>query len=81
MQVWAIVYHSWLTFILLFWANSLWILPDQRKAMKICSIFIVGYAEILLIIQYLYSMDFKEEELPAMYNVSLPLFYGPVIIF
>lgn len=68
--MWAIVYHSWLTFILLLWANFLWILPDQRKAMKVCAILIVAYAEILLIIQYLFSMDLSEEELPSTYSVS-----------
>uniref|UniRef100_A0A6P4ED45 Piezo-type mechanosensitive ion channel component-like isoform X1 n=1 Tax=Drosophila rhopaloa TaxID=1041015 RepID=A0A6P4ED45_DRORH len=33
MMAWSIVYHSWLTFVLLLWANVLWMIPNQRKAM------------------------------------------------
>ncbi|XP_017047863.2 piezo-type mechanosensitive ion channel component isoform X2 [Drosophila ficusphila] len=65
MMAWSIVYHSWLTFILLLWANVLWMIPNQRKAMMRSSPFIVLYAEALLVAQYIYGMDLNNNELPT----------------
>nr|NP_001260228.1 piezo, isoform M [Drosophila melanogaster]AGB92764.1 piezo, isoform M [Drosophila melanogaster] len=65
MMAWSIVYHSWLTFVLLLSANVLWMIPNQRKAMMRSSPFIVLYAEALLIAQYIYGMDLNNEELPT----------------
>ncbi|XP_049305510.1 piezo-type mechanosensitive ion channel component isoform X6 [Bactrocera dorsalis] len=65
MMTWSIVYHSWLTFVLLLWANILWMIPNQRKAMMRSSPFIVCYAELLLIAQYVYGMNLKNDELPS----------------
>lgn len=64
-QVWSIVYHSWLTFVFLIFANILWIIPNQRKNMHRISPFVVFYAEFLLIAQYLYCMNLTESELPS----------------
>ncbi|KAH8376905.1 hypothetical protein KR093_002071 [Drosophila rubida] len=65
MMAWSIVYHSWLTFVLLLWANVLWMIPNQRKAMMRSSPFIVLYAELLLVAQYIYGMDLNNSELPT----------------
>ncbi|XP_030079262.1 piezo-type mechanosensitive ion channel component isoform X3 [Drosophila hydei] len=65
MMAWSIVYHSWLTFVLLLWANVLWMIPNQRKAMMRSSPFIVLYAELLLVAQYIYGMDLNNNELPT----------------
>ncbi|XP_050729563.1 piezo-type mechanosensitive ion channel component-like isoform X11 [Eriocheir sinensis] len=65
MMAWSITYHSWLTFVLLLWACVLWMIPNQRAAMLRCSPFLVIYAELLLLIQYIYCMDLTEEELPS----------------
>lgn len=65
------MYHSWLTFVLLIWANALWMIPNQRKTMLRSSPFIVFYAELLLIAQYIYGMDLTDEELPSSVEVSL----------
>ncbi|XP_037913810.1 piezo-type mechanosensitive ion channel component isoform X6 [Hermetia illucens] len=70
MMVWSIVYHSWLTFVLLIWANALWMIPNQRKTMLRSSPFIVFYAELLLIAQYIYGMDLTDEELPSSVEVQ-----------
>ncbi|XP_067624224.1 piezo-type mechanosensitive ion channel component isoform X3 [Eurosta solidaginis] len=70
MMTWAIIYHSWLTFVLLLWANILWMIPNQRKAMMRSSPFIVCYAEFLLIAQYIYGMDLKNDELPAKVDTA-----------
>lgn len=66
MQVWSIVYHSWLTFIFLLFANLLWIIPNQRANMHRASPIVVIYATFLLISQYLYCMNLTEDELPAV---------------
>ncbi|XP_023031316.2 piezo-type mechanosensitive ion channel component isoform X6 [Drosophila willistoni] len=70
MMAWSIVYHSWLTFVLLLWANVLWMIPNQRKAMMRSSPFIVLYTEFLLVAQYIYGMDLSNEELPAKVSTT-----------
>lgn len=69
-QVWSIMYHSWITFIFLLWANFLFIIPNQRKNTLRCIPFVVIYAEILLLAQYLYGMNLTEAELPSKSDVS-----------
>ncbi|XP_015433608.1 PREDICTED: piezo-type mechanosensitive ion channel component [Dufourea novaeangliae] len=68
MMTWSIMYHSWTTFALLLWALILWMLPNKRASMMKCSPFIVFYATVLLLGQYIYSMDLTEEELPTQIN-------------
>uniref|UniRef100_A0AAG5DE22 Piezo-type mechanosensitive ion channel component n=1 Tax=Anopheles atroparvus TaxID=41427 RepID=A0AAG5DE22_ANOAO len=70
MMVWSIMYHSWLTFVLLIWANLIWILPNHRKNMLNSSPFLVIYAELLLLAQYLYGMNLTEDELPTVFEGS-----------
>ncbi|XP_030384820.1 piezo-type mechanosensitive ion channel component isoform X5 [Scaptodrosophila lebanonensis] len=70
MMAWSIVYHSWLTFVLLLWANVLWMIPNQRKAMMRSSPFIVLYAEVLLVAQYIYGMDLNNNELPTKVSTA-----------
>jgi len=60
------MYHSWTTFVLLLWALILWMLPDKRASMMKCSPFIVFYATLLLLGQFVYSMDLTDEELPSV---------------
>ncbi|XP_072762688.1 piezo-type mechanosensitive ion channel component isoform X8 [Anoplolepis gracilipes] len=66
MMTWSIMYHSWTTFVLLLWALILWMVPDKRASMMKCSPFIVFYATLLLLGQYVYSMDLTDEELPTV---------------
>ncbi|XP_071867860.1 piezo type mechanosensitive ion channel component isoform X5 [Bombus fervidus] len=68
MMTWSIMYHSWTTFALLLWALILWMVPNKRASMMKCSPFIVIYAMLLLLVQYIYSMDLTEEELPTKIN-------------
>ncbi|XP_053676328.1 piezo-type mechanosensitive ion channel component [Anopheles nili] len=70
MMVWSIMYHSWLTFVLLIWANLIWILPNHRKNMLNSSPFLVIYAEMLLLAQFLYGMNLTEAELPTVFEGS-----------
>ncbi|XP_049822868.1 piezo-type mechanosensitive ion channel component isoform X3 [Aethina tumida] len=66
MMTWSITYLSWITFVLLIWANVLWLIPNQRKSMLRSSPFLVFYAWFLLISAYIYSMNLTEEELPSI---------------
>ncbi|XP_054011749.1 piezo-type mechanosensitive ion channel component isoform X2 [Hylaeus anthracinus] len=68
MMTWSIMYHSWTTFALLLWALVLWMVPNKRASMMKCSPFIVFYATLLLLGQYVYSMDLTDEELPTEIN-------------
>lgn len=70
LQAWSIIYHSWLGFVLLIWANLIWIIPNQRKNMLRSSPFLVAYAEFLLLATYLYGMNLTDDELPANVKVS-----------
>ena len=63
-QAWSITYHSWLTFVLLFWACLTWITPFARWFCMVSSPYLVVYADMLLIIQYIYGMELTNEELP-----------------
>ncbi|XP_064467318.1 piezo-type mechanosensitive ion channel component 2-like isoform X2 [Ornithodoros turicata] len=64
MMAWSITYHSWLTFILLFWSCIVWMMPSSRAACLRSSPALVAYAEALLLLQYLYSLDLRDDELP-----------------
>lgn len=62
------MYHSWTTFALLLWALILWMVPNKGAMMMKCSPFIAFYSMLLVIVQYVYSMDLTEEELPTQIN-------------
>ena len=58
------MYHSWLTFVLLLWACVIWITPFARTFCMVTSPALVIYAEMLLLIQYVYGLSLNEDELP-----------------
>ncbi|CAG0881547.1 unnamed protein product [Cyprideis torosa] len=62
---WSITYHSWLSFSFLLGACLLWMVPQQRRTTLRCSPCIVLYAEVLLLAQFVYSIDLTETELPS----------------
>ncbi|KAL2308503.1 hypothetical protein Nmel_001544 [Mimus melanotis] len=66
MMAWSITYHSWLTFVLLIWSCTLWMIRDRRKYAMISSPFMVFYGNLLLILQYIWSIELKNEELPQV---------------
>lgn len=65
MMVWSIVFHGWLTFVYLLWANVLWIVPDTRRRMMLCTPLIVGFAQLLLVVQYAVSLNVHRDEMAA----------------
>lgn len=70
MMAWSITYHSWLTFILLIAACLLWMFPNQRRAMLLSSPVLVIYAEVLLLIQYVYCLDYPFPEVVDGVNLN-----------
>ncbi|CAO1304226.1 unnamed protein product [Diamesa serratosioi] len=70
MMAWSIVYHSWVGFVLLIWANLIWIIPNQRKNMLKTTPYLVAYAEFLLLATYLYGMDLTDDELPSNVDIN-----------
>lgn len=69
-KAWSIIYHSWVGFVLLIWANLIWIIPNQRKNMLKTTPYLVAYAEFLLLATYLFGMDLTDDELPSNVDVS-----------
>ncbi|CAG9784241.1 unnamed protein product [Diatraea saccharalis] len=65
MMAWSIMFHSWLTFVFLMWANIVWLCQDQRSFMLKTSPVLVCYAMLLLLTQYIYGMNLLETELPS----------------
>ncbi|VDO09844.1 unnamed protein product [Rodentolepis nana] len=65
MMAWSVIFRSWLSFILLLSACFLWILPNSRLACLYCSPLIVAYGMVIIILQYIYSFDLTESELPT----------------
>ncbi|XP_018115987.1 piezo-type mechanosensitive ion channel component 1 isoform X2 [Xenopus laevis] len=61
MMVWSITYHSWLTFVLLLWACVIWMVRNRCQFAMLCSPFILLYGVTLCSLQYVWSMDLKEE--------------------
>ncbi|XP_068048642.1 piezo-type mechanosensitive ion channel component 2 isoform X7 [Anomalospiza imberbis] len=66
MMAWSITYHSWLTFVLLIWSCTLWMIRDRRKYAMISSPFMVFYGNLLLILQYIWSIELENDELPQV---------------
>uniref|UniRef100_A0A803VBX5 Piezo type mechanosensitive ion channel component 2 n=1 Tax=Ficedula albicollis TaxID=59894 RepID=A0A803VBX5_FICAL len=66
MMAWSITYHSWLTFVLLIWSCTLWMIRDRRKYAMISSPFMVFYGNLLLILQYIWSIKLRNDELPQV---------------
>ncbi|RMX57158.1 hypothetical protein pdam_00022789 [Pocillopora damicornis] len=64
MMAWSITYHSWLTFVLLLWACLIWITPFARWFCMVSSPGLVIYAELLLLVQYVYGLQLTDDELP-----------------
>lgn len=60
LQAWSITYHSWLTFVLLIWSCTLWMIRNRRKYAMISSPFMVVYANLLLVLQYIWSFELTE---------------------
>ncbi|XP_013133441.1 PREDICTED: piezo-type mechanosensitive ion channel component [Papilio polytes] len=65
MMAWSIMFHSWLTFVFLMWANMVWLCHNQRSFMLKTSPVLVFYAMLLLLAQYIYGMNLYESELPS----------------
>ncbi|KAG8442206.1 hypothetical protein GDO86_011126 [Hymenochirus boettgeri] len=66
MMAWSITYHSWLTFVLLIWSCALWMVRDRRRYAMLCSPFMVIYGNLLVTLQYIWSIALTNSELPEV---------------
>ncbi|KAJ1200325.1 hypothetical protein NDU88_004149, partial [Pleurodeles waltl] len=66
MMAWSITYHSWLTFVLLIWSCALWMIRNRRKYAMLSSPFMVIYGNLLLTLQYIWSIHLNNKELPEV---------------
>uniref|UniRef100_A0A6I8P303 Piezo type mechanosensitive ion channel component 2 n=1 Tax=Ornithorhynchus anatinus TaxID=9258 RepID=A0A6I8P303_ORNAN len=64
-EAWSITYHSWLTFVLLIWSCTLWMIRNRRKYAMISSPFMVFYGDLLLTLQYIWSFDADIKNVPG----------------
>ncbi|XP_067834408.1 piezo-type mechanosensitive ion channel component 2 [Heptranchias perlo] len=71
MMAWSITYHSWLTFVLLIWSCVLWMMRDRRRYAMLTSPLMVFYGNVLLTLQYIWSLDLTAEELPKQSGVLI----------
>jgi len=67
-QAWSIVFHSWLSFVLLISACLIWIVPQKRELCLRCSPVVVIYAVCLISLQYIYGFSLNDQELPTTVN-------------
>ncbi|KRY90604.1 Piezo-type mechanosensitive ion channel component 2 [Trichinella pseudospiralis] len=64
MMAWAVIYHSWLSFVWLVMACGIWIYHDSRKAYMLLSPLIISYSQVLLVLQFIYGLNLTNDELP-----------------
>ncbi|XP_031802511.1 piezo-type mechanosensitive ion channel component 2 isoform X4 [Sarcophilus harrisii] len=82
MMAWSITYHSWLTFVLLIWSCTLWMIRNRRKYAMISSPFMVVYGNLLLTLQYIWSFDLEEiKEVPGFLEKKAPGELASKILF
>ncbi|OQV21463.1 Piezo-type mechanosensitive ion channel component 1 [Hypsibius exemplaris] len=61
MMAWSVIYHSWLTFVYLLLAIFLWLIPSSRSfCLKLSPLYTL-YAEVLLIAQFIFSLNIQQE--------------------
>lgn len=58
------MYHSWFGFVLLIWANVVWIASNQRELLLKTSPFLVAYGVSLILVNFIYGLDLTDDELP-----------------
>ncbi|XP_053524821.1 piezo-type mechanosensitive ion channel component 2 isoform X4 [Artibeus jamaicensis] len=82
MMAWSITYHSWLTFVLLIWSCALWMIRNRRKYAMISSPFMVVYANLLLVLQYIWSFELPEiKKVPGFLEKKEPGELASKILF
>ncbi|XP_057556299.1 piezo-type mechanosensitive ion channel component 2 isoform X2 [Hippopotamus amphibius kiboko] len=82
MMAWSITYHSWLTFVLLIWSCTLWMIRNRRKYAMISSPFMVLYGNLLLTLQYIWSFELPEiKKVPGFLEKKEPGELASKILF
>ena len=78
MQFWSVLYPSWPSLVFLLWACAIWLIPklDPRKSVFYTSPLLVAYSFVLLLIQYVYSLDLTVEEFSRSNDIVLECSLG-----
>ncbi|KAM4815295.1 LOW QUALITY PROTEIN: piezo-type mechanosensitive ion channel component 2-like [Thomomys bottae] len=81
-KAWSITYHSWLTFVLLIWSCTLWMIRNRRKYAMISSPFMAVYGNLLLVLQYIWSFELPEiKKVPGFLEKKEPGELASKILF
>ncbi|VDM24249.1 unnamed protein product [Toxocara canis] len=64
MMAWSLLYHSWLTFVLMIVSCVVWMYPNSQGFCLKISPYIAIYAQALVLVQFLYGLDLTQAELP-----------------
>ena len=65
LQVWSVIFHNWLTLVFLLVACITLVTPRKHHTVLFLSPAILTYAIAMMCMQYVYSLQLKDEELPT----------------
>jgi len=73
------MFPSWTSFVLLMWSCIVWVTPkfNVKDSVYYTTPLLVLYANVLLLIQYLYNLDLTERELESNVYAGLTRYHGP----
>jgi len=68
-EVWSVLFHSWLGFVMLLMANVMWLIPRQSALMKLMVRFVSVYTACRVTITYLISFTLLYPDSIYGYNL------------
>lgn len=63
LQVWSITHASWLGFVLLLWSCAIWMARDHRSLAMRSAPCLVGYANMLVLLNFAVGLRLSQQEL------------------
>lgn len=75
-QLWSVFYPSWPALVLLLWACVIWLIPKTtpRNSLFYSSPILIVYSVLLLMLQYVYSLDLTLSELSPVDGIGQECF-------
>ena len=76
--MWGVLYPSWPSLVFLLWSCGIWLIPklNPNDSVVFTSPLLVFYSVLLLLIQYVYSLDLTTEEFPKNSDVVVECLSG-----
>lgn len=71
MMAWSILFHSFLTLVLLIMACLIWVMPSSRKWCLRTSPIVLAYSIGLLCLEFIYGLQLTNDELPEKSAIGL----------